>query len=318
MNWQLAPSKGTKEMRIAFSDTLNELMEHNQSIFALEADLGSASSFNQIEKQHPKQFCNVGIAEANMMGIACGLALQGFIPFVHTFAPFATRRALDQIYLTGVYSDGNLKLFGSDPGMCAATNGGTHTTFEDIAIMASLPHTMVFDPADEVQLEWLIKTIAPLKGVHYIRANRKMIPRLYQSGSQFEIGKANLIKEGTDALIMSSGDLLHDAFQCALELEQVGIHVGVIDAFSLKPFDTELLIEWSNKVEHIITYENHNVRGGLGSIVASILATQKTHAQLTMMGIVEQTGEVGSFDDLKKHFGLTMDDLKKTILELTS
>lgn len=311
--FRIEPKKASKEMRHVFSDTLIELIADNPRIIALEGDLGGASSFPKVQKKYPQNFINVGIAEANMIGISAGLALRGAIPFIHTFAPFATRRALDQLYVAGVYSGGNMKIYGSDPGVCAATNGGTHATFEDIAIMTSLPKTMVFDPADEVQLNWLIKEIAPLHGVHYIRSNRKAVRTIYAEGSTFQIGKANILKEGDEVLLLSMGELLSDAYEAALELEAEGIHVCVVDTFSLKPFDEETILEQMKGKKLVVTFENHSIYGGLGSLTAMTIAKNNVNVPLVPIGVDNEYSEVGDVEYLKKRFGLTKENLKMRI-----
>lgn len=308
--FHIEPKKANKEMRHVFSDTLIELIADDPRIIALEGDLGGASSFPKIQKQYPQNFVNVGIAEANMIGISAGLSLRGQIPFIHTFAPFATRRALDQLYIAGVYSGGNLKIYGSDPGVCAATNGGTHATFEDIAIMTSLPKTMVFDPADEVQLNWLIKEVATYDGVQYIRCNRKAVDTLYAEQSTFKIGQANVLKKGDDVLLISMGELLSDAYHAACELAEEGIDVTVVDSFSLKPFDEQTINEHAKDKKLIVTFENHSVYGGLGSLVAMTLARNGIQARLLPIGIENEASEVGDIDYLKNRFGLTKENLK--------
>ncbi|MGL4663209.1 MAG: transketolase family protein [Culicoidibacterales bacterium] len=313
--FKLKPEKAGKEMRQVFSDTLIELIAENSKIIALEGDLGGASSFPNIQKVYPNNFLNVGIAEANMIGIASGLSLLGHVPFIHTFAPFATRRALDQLYVSGVYSDGNFKIYGSDPGVCAATNGGTHATFEDIAIMTSLPKTMVFDPADEVQLKWLIKEISTIQGVQYIRCTRKSVPKIYAEGSTFQIGKANLLKEGTDVLVLSMGELLFDAYEAATELENEGIKVCVIDTFSLKPFDKDTIVQHMKDKKLVVTFENHSIYGGLGSLTAMCIAQNGLSNKLLTIGVDNEASEVGSIEYLKERFGLTKEHLKAKIRE---
>ena len=149
----------SKELKLVFSETLQKIMDENPNVIALEADLGGASSFLNIKKTHPDQFLDVGIAEANMIGTAAGLSMLGYIPFVHSFCPFASRRVEDQVFLAGAYSKNTINIYSSDPGVCAATNGGTHTSFEDLAFMRALPEALVFDPADDVQLAWLIREL---------------------------------------------------------------------------------------------------------------------------------------------------------------
>lgn len=313
--FKLEYEQAKRELRHVFSETLIELIKDNDKIIALEGDLGGASSFPNIKKVHPEHFLNIGIAEANMIGVASGLSLLGHIPFIHTFAPFATRRALDQLYVSGVYANMNLKIYGSDPGVCAATNGGTHATFEDIAIMTSLPKTSVFDPADEVQLEWLIKEVTNLYGVHYIRCNRKAVNKIYAEGSTFQIGKANVLTTGEDILLLSMGELLSDAYEAAQELKDENIHVTVIDTFSLKPFDEATILKHTKDKKFVITFENHSIYGGLGSLTAMTMAKNNVNTRLIPIGVDNEYSEVGSIEYLKDRFGLTKEHLKKVIKE---
>ena len=314
--WRLSDKVETMEIRRAFVDTLIEEMVINDRIVALEADLGGASGFTRIKKRFPKRFINVGIAEANMMGIAAGLSMRGYIPFVHTFAPFATRRALDQIYISGAYSKNTINIYGSDPGICVATNGGTHTSFEDAAIMRSIPESMVFDPADGIELSWLIKEISTLKGIHYIRSTRKNLPTIYQEKSSFSIGKGNIIKEGKDILVIAAGQLLFDALIAAKELEKEGISLEVIDMFTLKPLDINLVERELHGKIGVITFENHNVINGLGSAIAEVMAEMGAAIPLRRIGVMDTFGQVGTVEYLQNAYGLTGDKLKDTAREL--
>ncbi|MCI8597174.1 MAG: alpha-ketoacid dehydrogenase subunit beta, partial [Lachnospiraceae bacterium] len=262
--WKLTEQKGEQEMRKVFVQTLDKLMNENEKVIALEADLGGASGFSKLGKSHPKQFINVGIAEANMIGIAAGLSMRGLTPFLHTFAPFAVRRACDQIFLEGAYAGNTLNIYGSDPGVCAATNGGTHTTFEDLAVMRAIPEVEIYDPADGVQLEWLIGEMIGRKGVHYIRTTRKQMPDIYQEGSVFEIGKANVLREGADVLLIAAGLGLKPALDAAEVLQEKGIDAAVVDMFTIAPLDADTIRSQMSGKKLVVTVENHNITNGLG------------------------------------------------------
>lgn len=295
----------SKELKLVFSETLQKIMDENPNVIALEADLGGASSFFNIKKTHPDQFLDVGIAEANMIGTAAGLSMLGYIPFVHSFCPFASRRVEDQVFLAGAYSKNTINIYSSDPGVCAATNGGTHTSFEDLAFMRALPEALVFDPADDVQLAWLIRELISRKGIHYIRASRKAAARIYENGSSFEIGKGNILKEGNTVLLISMGEVLHDALEAAYELEKQGISTEVIDMFTVKPLDKDLILKESQGKKLVITFENHSIINGLGSAVADVLAEHASQIPLRKIGICDQFGQVGSVGYLKTAYGLT-------------
>jgi transketolase len=315
--WKLRKEfrKGSDELRMVFVNTLKELMKDNKNIVALDADLGTASKFLKIKEDYPEQFIDMGIAEANMVGVAAGMSLRGYIPFLHSFAPFVSRRVGDQIFMAGAYSQNTLNIYGSDPGICATHNGGTHTSFEDAGFYRAIPGSMVFEPADSVQLSWLIRKLASLKGVHYIRASRKQVPDIYEEGSEFVIGKGNILREGKDILIITCGLLIADAMEAATELEKGGMSIEVIDMFTLKPLDTETLKREIEGKKMVVTFENHNVFNGLGSAVAEVMADDGIGVPLKRIGINDQVGQVGSLEYLKREYGLTKDNLIRTILD---
>ncbi|MBU5365336.1 transketolase C-terminal domain-containing protein [Enterococcus devriesei] len=298
-----------KELRVTVVDALKELMTENQKIVALDADLGGASGWTLIAKDYPNNFINVGIAEANMVGVAAGLSLTGYTPFIHTFGPFATRRVLDQIYLSGAYADNTITIFGSDPGFAAGHNGGTHTTWEDVALLRSIPNVVICDAADEVQMDWIIKTFSKRKGIHYVRGNRKGVKNVYAPGSTFEIGRGNLLKEGQEILIVAAGQLVSEALEVAKTLETKGSSVEVIDMFTIKPLDKELLLERLVGKKTVVTIENHSITGGLGSAVAEVLADNGLAVPLTRIGVDERFGQVGTPDFLQAEFGLTTETI---------
>lgn len=315
--WRLCSEteEKSKELKQVFTETLQDMMSADKAVIALEADLGGASGFLDIKKSHPDQFLDVGIAEANMIGVAAGLSMLGYIPYVHTFCPFASRRVEDQLFLSGAYAKNTINIYASDPGVCAATNGGTHTSFEDLAFMRALPEALVFDPADDVQLEWLVRTLAPLKGIHYIRASRKAADRIYERGSTFEIGKGNIIKEGSDVLLISMGEVLGDALRAANELEQDGISTEVVDMFTVKPLDSALILQETKGKQLIVTFENHSVINGLGSAVSDVLSEAGAGIPLRKIGVNDQFGQVGSVSYLKETYGLTRQCVRRMIFE---
>ena len=311
--WKLAPGETGKELRAVFVETLQDLMKENKKVVALEADLGGASGFTKILKTNPEQFVQMGIAEANMVGVAAGMSMRGYIPFIHTFAPFTTRRALDQVFLEGAYAKNTINIYGSDPGVCVAANGGTHNTFEDIAIMRAIPNALVVAPADEVQLAWTIRECAKLTGVHYIRANRKGNPTMYEEGSTFELGKGNVIREGSDVLLVSMGEMLSVAYGAAEKLAAEGVSVEVVDMFTLKPFDAKLIRKEAAGKKLVVTFENHSVIGGLGSSVAEVLAEAGAGVPLKRIGAKDVFGQVSSYGYLCKEFGLTEENIIETV-----
>ena len=298
-----APEK-VREQRAVFYDTLIDLMNENDKIVALEADLGGASGSTRVQRAHPERFVQCGIMEANMIGMAAGMSMRGFVPFAHSFAPFASRRVGDQIFLAGAYSHNTLNIYASDPGVCAATNGGTHTTFEDISFLRAIPGVEIYDPADGVQLEWLIRELIGRTGVHYIRTTRKDIKPIYAAGSTFEIGRGNILCKGSDVLMIAAGTVLEDALQAAEALEALGVSTEVVDMFSIKPLDRELILSEITGKKLVLTCENHSVIGGLGGAVAEVLSELPAHPPLKRIGVRDQFGQVGSLSYLKRAYGL--------------
>lgn len=305
-----------KELRVAVVDALKEAMGENEKLVALDADLGGASKWTDLIKSNPDRFINVGIAEANMVGVAAGLNLTGYVPFIHTFGPFATRRVLDQIFLSGAYSKNTINIFGSDPGFAAGHNGGTHTTWEDMALLRSIPNVVICDAADAVQMEWIVKEFSKMTGVHYVRGTRKGVRKVYEEGSTFEIGKGNLLREGQDYLIVATGQLVSEALEVADHLNQKGLTVDVIDMFTVKPLDQELLLERLVGKKRVITIENHSITGGLGSAVAEVLADNGLAVPLKRIGVDNRFGQVGTPDFLQEEFGLTTEKMIEQIEDL--
>lgn len=315
--FQLAENRqeAGRELRDCVVETLQELMKDDDKITALEADLGGASGFTKIKKTNPERFIQCGIAEANMMGVAAGLSLTGFKPFTHTFAPFATRRVFDQLFLSGAYAGNTINVYGSDPGFSVASNGGTHTAWEDVALIREIPGAVICDPADDVQMEWIIKEFLKMEGIHYVRSNRKAVRNVYKKGSSFKIGQGNILKEGKDILIIAAGQLVSEALDCAEELEKEGHSVEVIDMFTIKPLDEKLLIKEAKGKSKIVTIENHSIYGGLGSAVSEVIAENGISVPVKRIGVKEKFGQVGTAEFLQEEFGLTAKQIKETICQ---
>lgn len=315
--FQLAENRqeAGRELRDCVVETLQELMKDDDKITALEADLGGASGFTKIKKTNPERFIQCGIAEANMMGVAAGLSLTGFKPFTHTFAPFVTRRVFDQLFLSGAYAGNTINVYGSDPGFSVASNGGTHTAWEDVALIREIPGAVICDPADDVQMEWIIKEFLKMEGIHYVRSNRKAVRNVYKKGSSFKIGQGNILKEGKDILIIAAGQLVSEALDCAEELEKEGYSVEVIDMFTIKPLDEKLLIKEAKGKSKIVTIENHSIYGGLGSAVSEVIAENGISVPVKRIGVKEKFGQVGTAEFLQEEFGLTAKQIKETICQ---
>lgn len=316
--FSLAKDRGmnSPELRAVVVSTLQDLMKKNDSIVALEADLGGASGFTKIAQTNPNRFIQCGISEANMVGVAAGMSTLGFKPFMHSFGPFVSRRVFDQVFLSGGYAHNTINIYGSDPGFCVGTNGGTHTTWEDVALMRTIPGAVVCDAADATQLDWIVREFVKLEGVHYVRANRKAVRDVYEAGSTFELGRGNIVCKGSDVLIIAAGQLVSEALDVAEVLEQQGVSVEVVDMFCIKPLDENLVLSEAAGKKAVVTFENHGVIGGLGDAVAAVLAEHGVAVPFKRHGVVESFGQVGSPDYLQKVFKLTADDLLDTVKTL--
>lgn len=307
-----------------FSETLQELLQEDKDVVYLDADLSASSGGHKFFKSFPKQAFNCGIAEANMMGVAAGLALAGKIPYVHTFGPFASRRCYDQVFISQAYAKNAVRIYGSDPGVTAAFNGGTHMPFEDMALYRAIPHAYVFDIADGVQFKWLLKEIKDIKDrVVYFRSTRKSNKAIYAEGSKFEIGKGNVLREGSDLTLIASGIMVGEAMKAAEALEAMGHSVRVIDMFTVKPIDKDLVLKAAIETGALVITENHNVMGGLNDAVAEtlrmhaeeLLKARKQAVIHLQHGIEERFGQVGPQDFLQQEYGLTAEKIIEKALK---
>jgi len=300
--------KEAKEMRNAYCETLMELAQHNKNVVVLDADLMSSMGMVKFGKQYPERTFNVGVQEANMIGVAAGLSATGKIPFAHSFGPFATRRCFDQLFLSCGYARLNVRVVGSDPGVTAAFNGGTHMPFEDMGIVRNIPGVTILEPVDSIMLTSLLQQTADRYGVFYIRLLRKNAIKIYQEGSTFEIGKGITLKDGHDVTIIASGIMVDDALTAAQELEKQGISARVVNIFTLKPIDKELIIQCATETGAIVTVENHSIINGLGSAVAEVIVENRS-VPMERVGVNDVFGEVGAQDYLKQRFGLTSENI---------
>lgn len=296
--------KDVCDMRDAFCATLLDLAAEDERVVVLDADLMGAMGTKPFRAKYPRRTVDCGVQEANMIGMACGLSVYGKIPFAHTFAPFCTRRACDQIFLSGAYNRANVKVIGSDPGITAAYNGGTHMPFEDMGIMRAIPGMMVVEPTDIVMLKNLLPQIAHTDGMIYMRLVRKEVKKVYEDGSSFELGKAAVLSEGTDVTIIASGFCVSEAISAAKILAEQGISTGVINLFTWKPMDEAAILRAAETTGAIVTAENHNVVSGLGCAVSGLLA-QKRPTPVEMVGVNDEFGEVGPVSYLRERYALT-------------
>ncbi len=303
------------EMRQVYTNTVLELAKSNPNFIALEADLMGSIGTNKIQKEIPNQLINCGIMEAHMVSAAAGMSLTGKIPFIHTFAQFATRRTFDQLFISAAYAKLNVKILGSDAGVTAEHNGGTHMPFEDIGLMRLIPDATVYEASDAAMLEYLLKDVVNEYGVHYIRTTRKTATKLYEKGETFPKGKGKVLREGNDVTIIASGIMVAESLKAAELLAEQGIEATVIDMYCIKPIDDELIVRYAKKTGAIVTAENHNVIGGLGSAVAEVLCEQ-CPTPLRRIGVKEQFGQVGQAEYLKEVYELTANDIVKAAKSL--
>ena len=305
----------------AFKDVLGEMiprmLEEDPNLIYLDADLMSCIGTAKYAKTHPDRAINVGIAESNMAGIAAGLAAAGFNPICHTFGPFASRRCYDQVFLSAGYAHNDITMIGTDPGVTAAMNGGTHMPFEDVALYRALPGATIIDIADSVQLENVFPQLVRRAGVKYIRVGRKPYEQVYAENSAFEIGKGEVLCEGKDATIIAAGFMVGKALQAAKALADEGIVVSVIDMFTIKPLDAKLVCEYALKTGAIVTAENHSRYGGLYSAVAECLA-EACPAPMGRVAVEDEFGEVGPTDYLAARFGLTCEHIVSEVKKVIS
>lgn len=308
MNTAAQPTKETTMMRDVYCRTLIDLARENPRIVVLDADLMNSMGMVPFMKEYPARTFNCGVQEANMMGIAAGLSRTGKIPYAHSFGPFATRRCYDQVFMSGAYARCNIRVVGSDPGVTAAYNGGTHMPFEDLGIMRNVPGMTVIEPTDNAMLEDTIRQLSRTHGMYYVRLLRRFAMKIYEPGTTFTIGKAVTLREGADVTIIASGIMVAVALQAAAQLAQQDVSARVLNMFTVKPIDREAIVQAATETGAIVTAENHNIINGLGSAVAEVLG-ETLPVPLERIGVQDQFGEVGPEDYLRKRFGLTPEDI---------
>lgn len=291
------------DLRKTYGDVMMEEASHNDKIISINCDLCSSMGMTDFTKRFPKQALNVGIMEANGLGVAAGLSATGMIPFFHSFAIFATRRIYDQIFVSCSYAGLNVKIVGGDPGVSATLNGGTHMAFEDVGILRCIPGVTILEATDSVMMKSLVPQMIHNYGVDYLRIPRKQTIQIYEEGSEFTVGKAVVLRDGMDVSLIASGIMVSEALKAADLLEAEGISTRVVDMFTIKPIDKNCIIESVEKTGAIVTAENHNIYNGLGSAVAEVLVENRV-CPMERVGVQDQFGIVGQQDYLMEHFGL--------------
>jgi transketolase len=296
------------EMREIYTTTLMELAEKNERIVLLDADLMKASKTLPFKAKFPERAVDVGVAEANMIGVAAGLAASGKIPFTHTFTPFATRRCFDQVTISVAYSKLGVKMMGSDPGVSAELNGGTHMSFEDVGLMRNLPGMTIFEPVDGNQLKQALPYIVEHEGPVYIRMFRKQAESIFDANYEFKWLKGDSLREGNDLTIIATGIMVKEALTACEMLREEGINARVINIHTVKPIDTEIILKAAKETGAIVTVENHNIINGLGSAVAEILV-ENYPIPMKRIGVRDHFGEVGMMPFLMEKFHMMPVDI---------
>ena len=303
------------EFRQALRNTLAELMEKDPRICLIDADLAKPNGTFPLYEKFENRCFNAGISEANMAGVAAGLSAYGMIPFIVTFTPFASRRICDQIAVSIAYAKQKVIIVGTDPGITAELNGGTHMSFEDVSVLRAIPTLMIYDATDANQLAQAIPQLLEYDGPVYIRIPRKTRPDVFEEGYKFELGKADIVKEGKDISIISTGTMVYEALLASKELEKEGISAEVISVNTIKPLDEATILASVKKTNKAITCENHNVIGGLYSAVAELLCREYP-IHLKGIGVNDQFGQVGKYDDLLKAYNMTKEDIKELVKKM--
>lgn len=297
-----------KSLRVAYGEALQELGAVNEKVVAMDADLAGATMSGMFKAKYPDRFYDFGIAEANMVCEAAGFAHTGLIPFVSTFALFGAGRAFEQIRNSVCYVNANVKFGLSHSGLCVGEDGGSHQSIEDISLMRSLPHMTVLVPCDPIEMRKAVFAAAEINGPVYIRVARPVVENITAEDAPFEVGKANVMKEGTDVAIFATGLMVSRALEAAEMLEKEGISAAVVNFHTIKPIDKETILSYAGKVKGIVTAEEHSVIGGLGSAVAEVLAGNGT-AKFAMVGIQDKFGKSGKPEDLFRAYGLTAENI---------
>ena len=295
------------EMRAVYAACLAELMEKDRHVCVLDADLGKASGTLGLRARFPEQMFDCGVAEQNMASIAAGLSSYGFKPWIESFTPFATRRICDQMAISISYAKRNVKIVGTDPGISAELNGGTHMSMEDIGVVRSIPGMVIFEPVDEVQLRAAMPVLNAYEGPVYMRLFRKELPVVFAEDYKFDLFKADTLKEGKDLTIFVSGFLTKDVLDANELLTAEGIDAEIINVHTIKPIDRETVVASARKTGTVLTVENHNVIGGLQSAILEALAQEKI--PVCAVGVEDRFGEVGKLPYLREAMGLTVENI---------
>lgn len=304
-------------LRKTYGETLVELGKDNKDIVLMEADLGNSTMSSLFAAAYPERYFQMGIAEQNMASTAAGLSLTGKIPFVNSFAVFASGRAYDQIRSSITIADLNVKICGSSAGLSDYGDGKTHQSIDDIALMQVLPHMTVLSPCDAVETEQMVKAMVEHKGPVYIRINRNDLPVVSDPSAEYHIGKMTKVVEGSDAVVFATGVMVQQSMAAAELLKAEGVSVRVVNVSTIKPLDKEALLGYCEGVKGVVTAEEHSTIGGLGSVVCQALA--KSRLPVEMLGVDDRYGtSAENYDILLRHYGLEPKDVAQKVRDVLS
>lgn len=301
--------------RQAYGEFLTEEGARNERLVVLDADLSGSTKTSGFAEAFPERFFNAGIAEQNMMGMATGLAMSGKTVCASTFAMFASGRAFEIIRNSIGYTGANVKVCATHAGITVGEDGASHQTFEDIALMRTIPGMTVVSPCDAESTGLLLKQIVDMDGPAYVRLGRAAVPVFYDHKAKLRIGKGNRLRPGKDVTVIANGIMVTSAMEAAAEMAELGIDVGVIDMHTIKPLDEDIIIRAARETGKIVTAEEHSIIGGLGSAVAEVLVREYP-VKIKMIGQHDTFGESGKPDELREKYGMTNRDIVKAIKEL--
>lgn len=297
-----------KATRQSYGEALVELGKANKDVVVFDADVAGATKTELFAKEFPNRFFDVGIAEANMISTAAGLATCGKIPFVSTFAVFAAGRGYDQIRASVCYPNINVKICATHSGVTVGEDGATHQMLEDLSMMRTLPNMTVISASDDVQTKFMVNEIAKIKGPVYLRLARLKTNIIYEENQKFEIGKAFTFGEGTDGTVFATGVTVEEALKAQEILGKNGINIRVVDMHTIKPIDRETIIKSAKETKKLVSIEDHNIIGGLGSAIAEVL-TEEYPVKLKRLGIKDKFGMSGNAEELMKYYHITAEDI---------
>ena len=301
--------------RAAYGKALVEMGAENPNLVVMDADLSKSTMTAEFSKTYPDRFFNMGIAEQNLYGTAAGLALSGKVVCASTFAMFAAGRAFEIIRNSIGYTGANVKICATHAGITVGEDGASHQTFEDLALMRTIPGMTVVNPSDGVSARMLLKQAVGFEGPCYVRLGRAAVPVFYDETAEIKLGKGNVLRSGRDVTVIATGIMVAEAMEAASQLAEEGVDVRVIDMHTIKPLDVDLVVEAAKETGKIVTAEEHSVIGGLGSAVAEVLCT-KQPAKMIMVGQQDTYGESGKPDELKEKYGMTADAIVAAVREI--